>query len=159
MWCSLLRYDSSSLSHIHQWSRAGERAPHKPLLVLFAIASTLNDESRLLAFNDVEGRLRDLIETFGPARQRVHPEYPFWRLQSDGFWEVVDASSFATRRSNTDPPIRELRRRDARAGFVVDLDQQLRADKDAARDCAASLALRFFPRQETAVLDAVELRR
>jgi putative restriction endonuclease len=154
-----LRYDGPSLSHIHQWSRAGERAPHKPLLVLFAIARTLNDEDRLIAFNDVEGTLRELIESFGPARQRVHPEYPFWRLQNDGFWEVVDALSFATRKSNTDPPVSELRRRDAHAGFVVDLDQQLRADKGAARDCAASLALRFFPRQETAVLDAVNLRR
>lgn len=146
--------DPASLGQIRRWSRAGEHAPHKPLLVLYAIARTLDGSERL------EDPLRILLQQFGPpSRQRVHPEYPFWRLQHDGFWEVVDASSFAPRMSNTDPPISELRRRDARAGFITIVDSDLRTHPDGARDCAAGLALRFFPGRETRVLDAVGLRR
>ena len=74
------------------WRRAGERAPHKPLLVLYAIGKLLRDESRLIQFSDVEIHLKSLLREFGPRRANYRTEYPFWRLQNDGVWEVVDAA-------------------------------------------------------------------
>lgn len=147
------------LSRMTRWARGDESAPHKPLLVLLALGRTIRGEGRLISFADIEAPLGQLIRDFGPSRQRVHPEYPFWRLQNDGFWEVLDAHTFDSRKSNTDPPISELRSRNATGGFVVDLYQQLRADEAIALDCAAGLAVRFFPHRETEVLDAVEIHR
>lgn len=154
-----MRPDASTLSQLQRWSRAGVHAPHKPLLVLYTIGRTLRGEQRLVDFNDIEHPLGELIERFGAERQRIHPEYPFWRLQHDGFWEVIDADSFGARRSNTDPPVTELRQRHAQGGFLSDIDRQLRNDVPSALDCAAGLAIRFFPRRETAVLDAAGVLR
>jgi hypothetical protein len=39
------------------WSRAGRRAPHKPLLVLYAIARTLKGGDRLIPFAEVQAAL------------------------------------------------------------------------------------------------------
>lgn len=151
--------DLSTLSHLHRWSRAGLHAPHKPLLVLYSIGCTLRGEPRLIEFNNLEQPLGELIERFGEKRQRSHPEYPFWRLQRDGFWEVIDAEAFGSRRSNTDPPVSELRQKRARGGFIGSIDSALRGDIAGALDCAAGLAVRFFPRRETVVLDAVGVPR
>jgi putative restriction endonuclease len=47
--------------------------------------------------------LTGLLKEFGPPRQSYHPEYPFWRLQNDGAWEVHAAGSLKARKGNTDP--------------------------------------------------------
>lgn len=154
-----MRPGADEMSRMTRWARGCEQAPHKPLLVLLALGRTIRGEPRLMQFVDIEEPLRDLLDVFGPTRQRLHPEYPFWRLQNDGFWEVLDAQAFGSRKSNTDPPISELRSRNARGGFLTGLDQQLRADTAIALDCAAGLAVRFFPYRETDVLNAVEIPR
>ena len=77
---------------LRQWRSDGERAPHKPLLVLYAIGKLLSGEDRLISYtDDIEENLENLLKEFGPRRDSYNPQFPFWRLQNDGIWEVTDA--------------------------------------------------------------------
>ncbi len=73
------------------WERKGERAPHKPLLILFALGEFSRTPHKLIPYLEIDKKLRELLEEFGPTRKNYHPEYPFWRLQKDGIWEVHGA--------------------------------------------------------------------
>jgi putative restriction endonuclease len=57
--------------------RGGERAPHKPLLALYAIKRVLCGESRMVPYAQVARDLGKLLMEFGPRRQSYHPVYPF----------------------------------------------------------------------------------
>lgn len=67
----------------------GRRAPHKPLLLLYALARFADGEKRL-RYNEVETRVRGLIRDFGPAAASDRVHYPFWRLQGDRLWVVEE---------------------------------------------------------------------
>lgn len=62
--------------NVRGWQRKGERAPHKPLLLLYALAKLLNGVESL-PFRETEQDLRSLLQDFGPTRKSYHPEYPF----------------------------------------------------------------------------------
>lgn len=59
------------------WKRGGERAPHKPLLALYAIGRALRGESRMAPYAEADKDLAKLLVEFGRPRQSVHTEYPF----------------------------------------------------------------------------------
>src|SRR5262249_20795727 len=99
----LERFDSLSV-----WSRGDQRAPHKPLLVLYALGRWRQGEQGAVAFRDVEAPLTELLKRFGPSRQSYHPEYPFWRLKNDRVWQVTASGTLTSRKGNTDPPKTEL---------------------------------------------------
>ena len=92
-----------SFSDLQTWKRGSERAPHKPLLALLALGRILRGDSRLITFKALESDLARLLIDFGPPRASVHPEYPFWRLQRDGIWEVISPKTLKSRRGNNDP--------------------------------------------------------
>lgn len=131
-----------TLGHLRVWTRGSEHAPHKPLLVLLALARVRQGLPRLVEFREIEDPLRELIELATPGR-RGHPEYPFWRLQADGIWEVPDADTLASRASNFDPPLTELRDRRVQGGLKRPIFEALRADPElilaAVRAVAALL--------------------
>lgn len=103
---------------LQTWKRSGERAPHKPLLTLQALGRLQKGSERLQEFSDLEADLERLLIDFGPPRKSVHPEYPFWRLQRDGIWEVTCPTSLRIRKSNTDPLKSELRKVGVKGGFT-----------------------------------------
>src|SRR5262249_38742900 len=86
------------------WRRGDQRAPHKPLLVLYALGRWQRGERAVIPYAEVEHDLTALLKEFGPPRQSHHPEYPFWRLQNDGVRTVGAAGALKPRRQNTDPP-------------------------------------------------------
>ena len=63
--------------------RAKGIAPHKPLLVLYALGRWQAGQKDV-AFRQAETDLTALLREFGPPRKSDHPEQPFWRLQRDG---------------------------------------------------------------------------
>ena len=65
------------IERINVWQRGGERAPHKPLLLLLALGRILRMEARLASYQQIETRLTDLLKNFGPPRKAWHPEFPF----------------------------------------------------------------------------------
>jgi putative restriction endonuclease len=75
------------VTSLNQWRRNGERAPHKPLLLLYAIGRLQGTGSASVSYVEAEPDLKRLLEEFGPPRT-PHPEYPFHHLTSDGLWVV-----------------------------------------------------------------------
>ncbi|MEU4178705.1 phosphorothioated DNA-binding restriction endonuclease [Streptomyces sp. NPDC026589] len=74
-------------AQLRQWTRSGTRAPHKPLLLLYALSRFQRDADAELRYSAVEGDLRGLLAEYGPGN-RTTPAYPFHHLVSDGVWEV-----------------------------------------------------------------------
>lgn len=149
----------AAVEKLHVWTRGGERAPHKPLLILFAL-SRLQDKgsARLMAFPDIEQPLRQLIKDYGPRRGSYHPEYPFWRLQADRIWEVPDAQSIPLRNGQTDPLVSALRERPVRGGFVAPLYDHLVGHPKDVRELADYTAGEYLADMRLAVLQELHLQ-
>src|SRR6185503_9919217 len=98
---------TESVQNLNVWQRGDQRAPHKPLLILLALGRIVRGQERLAAFTEIDEPLRRLLVQFGPPRKSVHSEYPFWRLQTNGLWEVV-SEPLGRRKGNTDPLKSEL---------------------------------------------------
>jgi putative restriction endonuclease len=148
---------ATTIERLRPWSRGGKQAPHKPLLILVALRRVSEGRSRLASFPEIEVELCELIKRFSDVDGRANAGYPFWRLQTDGLWEVKDASLFSSRQSKTDPPLSALRSRSARGGFPEALDAALRANGTELSRLAQLVATRFFPAQQEEVLRAVGL--
>ncbi|MGI5377332.1 phosphorothioated DNA-binding restriction endonuclease [Streptomyces sp. CA-251387] len=103
---------------LRQWSRGGARAPHKPLLLLYALGRFQEDADSELRYSTVEADLARLLAEYGPPN-RTTPAYPFHHLVSDGVWEV------RTDRGPGSPGsgVRDLRE----TGAIGRLDPELRA--------------------------------
>lgn len=154
----VLRDAYGAVDRLRSWTRGGQRAPHKPLLVLLALSRAKAAEPRLAEFNAIESPLRSLLINFGPERTHYHPEYPFWRLQSDGLWEVPGGEELPRRASNTDPPASVLRERRVRGGFIVQLYSALRANPAHISSLAEFTAASHLPEVQHEVLEYLDLQ-
>lgn len=76
------------ISHLSIWKKNGQRAPHKPLLILYALGQYQNHKKVHLAYEDVRETLKRLLIEFGPPRKSYYPEQPFARLVGDGIWRL-----------------------------------------------------------------------
>jgi putative restriction endonuclease len=89
---------------INVWRRGDQRAPHKPLLILYALSKIAAGNKKRIPYSEVDKVLRPLLAQFGPPRKSYHPEQPFWWLQSDGLWELdIDPEIFPRRKSGKNP--------------------------------------------------------
>ena len=132
-------------ANIAVWKRGSERAPHNPLLLLYALAKCSRGEASQIPYADVDERLRDLLIEFGPSRKSYHPEYPFWRLQNDGIWELENANNAQPRASNTDAKRSELLTLGVTGGLKADIYEQIRRDPHLLADLAHELLDANFP--------------
>ena len=73
---------------INQAVYQGKRAPHKPLLILLALAKLQQTGEQYIPYETIDSELRNLLIDFGPVRKRYQPELPFYHLQSDGLWKI-----------------------------------------------------------------------
>jgi putative restriction endonuclease len=143
---------------LNLWKRGGQRAPHKPLLVLYALGEWSRGETADIPFREVDGALTDLLKEFGPSRQSHHPEYPFWRLQNDGVWAVHASGPLTPRQGNTDAKKSELLAKGAAGGFSPEVQAALRADPALVSEIAARLLEGHFAESvHPDILDAVGL--
>ncbi len=112
----------SRVGSLRQWSKGGERAPNKPLLLLYALGRLHNDGSSRVVYKSDEARLQQMLEEFGPPRQRSphRPQFAFSRMPGDGIWKV-DTSDGAALRADSRA---DLRRANA-VGRLPSNDEQL----------------------------------
>ena len=110
------------LTKLKVWRKGGRRAPHKPLLLLWAMGWALRGRDRLVRFRDIESELVGLLRHFGTPRS-PRPVYPFSHLEKE-LWEVPEASSL-TRTSGGDFHIKELRERGITGGLPEPLFREL----------------------------------
>lgn len=76
------------LQKLQIWKQGDQRAPHKPLLILYALAEYQREKEMMLPYEEVKPKLTDLLREFGPYRRSYHPEQPFVRLTRDGIWQL-----------------------------------------------------------------------
>lgn len=145
-----------AFDNIRSFSRGGEPAPHKALLLLAALASVQRREPRLLLYSQLEPQLRDLLRQFG-WNSAPTPHYPFWRLRRDGMWEVPEeADLLRLENASGDVPVTALRELSARGGFTEQVYRQLRRNPRLVNELAARVLERSFPPTlHESILDAV----
>jgi putative restriction endonuclease len=143
---------------INIWTRGPERAPHKPLLVLYALARWSRKEPAQISFRELEPKLTELLKEFGPSRKSYHSEYPFWRLQHDGVWKVDAPKQIQPRKGHTDAKKTELLKYDVQAGFTKEVLNQLNKDPNLAVEIASRILDSHFPESlHSDILNAVGL--
>ncbi len=122
----------------------GVHAPHKPLLILYALGKFVRGNKKF-PYQAVHEDLTRLLREFGPRRKSHHPEYPFWRLQNDDLWEVESDGHMAPRKSNSDIPPKELREKNAIGKFAPEVEQILSASLDNVGSVTQRLLDMSFP--------------
>src|SRR3954452_23471904 len=139
------------------WKQGDQRAPHKPLLVLYALGRWQRGLIDV-TFREAEPDLTALLREFGPPRRTDHPEQPFWRLQRDGVWAVQAPSGMPLKANDDIPRVTALRSHDVRAGSSPDVRAALAADPGLVAGIAARILERHFPESlHQDILDAVGL--
>ena len=138
--------------------RQGDRrAPHKPLLVLYALGRWQQGKAEVM-YSEAEPELTALLREFGPPRKSDHPEQPFWRLQRDGVWAVHAPADLPLKTGDDIPRVTALRSLDVRAGFSPDVQAALTADPSLATRIVAGVIERHFPESlHSDILNAVGL--
>lgn len=154
---SMADTEASSISQRFEaltvWQRAGERAPHKPLLLLLALG-LYRRGIREVPFAEYEPKLVELLREFGPSRRTLHPEYPFVRLGNDGVWEVVRQIEHGLG-SDT---VTDLRATGAVGRFPETLQTAFAQDPQLIEKVARQLLAAHFPESlHQDILDAVGL--
>jgi len=140
---------------LKQWTRGKKVAPHKPLLVLYALEIMRSSKERMIAYGQIDEDLKTLLLQFSDTPNPA-PQYPFWRLQADGVWEVKADQELERRASNKDPRKSELLSKNARGGFTVELFEALLAEPNLVDEVRESILLKFPEDQRVAVKEAVE---
>jgi putative restriction endonuclease len=113
------------VTSLRRWTRGGERAPHKPLLLLYALGHFQRRGNEPILFSEAEEKLGRLLREFGPPR-KTSPAYPFHHLASDGLWVVTTAEDSGG--SAASPG--KLRDRQAAGQFAPDLAWSLRSEPE-----------------------------
>src|SRR3954468_4155918 len=121
----------SRFDDLNTWKQGDQRAPHKPLLVLYALGRWQQGKAEV-TYREAEPELTALLREFGPPRKSDHPEQPFWRLQRDGVWAVQAPDGIVLKTGDTIPRIGELRDNDVRAEFSPEVQAALTADPGLA---------------------------
>ncbi|MCG9553306.1 HNH endonuclease [Vibrio sp. Isolate32] len=133
---------------ISRWRRGEQRAPHKPLMLLYALSQYKQGHERLFQFEkEVDNQVKELLVQYGPSRKAYHPEYPFWRLanEKDPFWELKNGEECIPRKSNTDPKKSELIKYNVMAGFDANSYQSLISNPEMIEKIASKLIQDNFP--------------
>ncbi len=136
---------------LNLWKRDGERAVHKPLLVLYAIGKLLRGEDRLISYADTEEDLQNLLKEFGPWRSNYRPQYPFWRLRNDKdkVWEIpnehkIEESKRKNGKSTGEAIIGDLRKHGV-GGFPEPIAHKFQQNPKVAFRVARDLLDAHFP--------------
>jgi len=134
-----------AFARVKSFTQGDKRAPHKPILLLLALAAVQRGE-RWLRFSEVEASFRSAFFAFGPYQAAPRLEFPFWRLQNDGIWSLPQAAVLRDHQNASgDVPITRLREVDAQAGFTQELFDALYTSPELVNAVAEQLLAGSFP--------------
>jgi len=137
-----------AFENIRRAQRAGVYAPHKPLLILLALARVQRGDPRLVEFTTVEGELKQLLAEFGPSSAAKSRHYPFWHLATDGngaLWELSGPREVLKRPAGATPSLTEMREHHIKGGFPADIDDALRHVPGLLQAVASRVLDAYFP--------------
>jgi putative restriction endonuclease len=147
----LKRFDS-----IRIFARGGKLAPHKPLLILYALSKLKNEKIERISFDAAEDIVGPLIQTYGPFNAKTTVAHPYARLANDKsriWW--VEAHE---KNASGDLNLTEARDRRLKAGFSEDILAEFKENPRLIDIVAINLLERNFPPSlHSDILEAVGL--
>jgi putative restriction endonuclease len=99
----------------------GQKALHKPLLLLLVLARYFRGGARIIPFKEIEPELTSLLQKYGPASKSTYPQLPFWHLQNDGIWELVNNEKLLDRKANDEPTRKMLIDQNVMGGLTKEI--------------------------------------
>jgi putative restriction endonuclease len=137
-------------------------APHKPLLVLYAIGRLLRDQDPLRPFpycSEIDKNLGKLLEEFGPRESKSRTHQPFWRLKNDKIWEIRDPQKKCVRQTSKKDAFKsDLRKYNIIGGFREAIAEQFLNDSELVAEVVQMLLYKNFPPSiHEDILRAVEI--
>jgi putative restriction endonuclease len=128
--------------------QAGSYAPHKPLMLLLALARVQQHLPRLAPFASVEPTLSELLTEFGPTGAAKRRHLPFWHLGTDqqgALWQFNGPPELTQRPAGATPSLGELRQEGVSAGLAQPIHDALVRDPALLREVAQRLLDASFP--------------
>lgn len=127
-----------AVKKLNIWRRGDQRAPHKPLLILYALARLQHEGAQPVRYEEASGKLKELLMEFGPSRKSYHPEQPFVRLAYDGIWQVS--------REVPEEQLKDswLKAKEVTGGFTAEVAKLLLANPALVREIAEILLEEHF---------------
>ena len=98
----------------------GSPAPHKPLLLLYALGQLSQGRDKL-PYWAVDSALQDLLREFVAGVERHRTQYPFMRLVNDdkgNIWEICSDAPIELRPGSDDPSKKELLKKNTFGKFT-----------------------------------------
>lgn len=137
-----------AFDNIRRAQRAGVYAPHKPLLILLALARVQQGESRLAEYSAYDAPLKLLLAEFGPSSAAKSRHYPFWHLTTDGqgaLWTLSGPREILNRPAGATPNLGELREHHVKGGFPMDIHEALLGIPGLLQAVASRMLETYFP--------------
>lgn len=132
-----------SFFNITVWKDGDEQSLHKPLLILLMLKRISMGFPRLVLFCDIENDLESYLHDFGPKRWKLHPEYSFWYMRNENFWELRNTRQLDTNRVLS-PSKKALRNAGVLGGFTEIMYEHLMRDQARINSIARSIITHFF---------------
>lgn len=132
---------------VRQNKKGDSVAPHKPLLLLLALARLQRGEPRLMTYQELERDLKDLLSKYSNKTRSLHPEYPFWRLRNDcegKLWDIPNAE-LVKPNSSGDVSASQLVTGNIKAGFAIDVYDAFKDQPKLAAGFAQRILDESFP--------------
>jgi putative restriction endonuclease len=123
-------------------------APHKPLLLLMALARIQRNQSRLFTFKEIEPDFKTLLTEFGPSNAPNTRNMPFWFLRNDAqgqLWELKLPDSLQTHPHGTAPNLTAMRQDGVTGGLSSEVERDLKAHPQLLVEVARNLLHSTFP--------------
>lgn len=136
----------TAISNLNIWKKGDQRAPHKPLLLLYVLSQYQQGHDRLFNYGqEIHQPLLGLLNSFGPQRRNPSPTLPFWRLRGDGFWELQNTELCSPQKGSKQPPKHEIIENGVTGGFDEESYQLLRSKPALLEKLAQQILCEHFP--------------
>ncbi|MEV6207208.1 HNH endonuclease signature motif containing protein [Kitasatospora sp. NPDC051914] len=134
------------IGDVRPQTRRNGPAPHRPLLLLWAIGQAVAGAPREQPWSVARAALAPLLEKYGEVRDgRQAAHYPFLALVRDDLWVIAgDAHSALSSNQVHRHTAESLNRLDPKAGFPEEDFEFLQSHPEKAAEAAAGLLLRYF---------------
>lgn len=128
-----------TVENINIWKKHSQRAPHKPLLILYALGRFQTERSERFEYEEIKDSLKGLLIDFGPNRKSYDTKDPFVRLQRDGIWQL------SMERDSIELNDRWLLNNHVTGGFNSDVLNLIKQDDNLIREIAENILDSHFP--------------
>jgi putative restriction endonuclease len=134
-------------ANVNSWRQGDKRAPHKPLLILYALGRYSRGEPREIQFTpEFDDKFTQLLREFGTSKSPSNSHHPFWYLRNDGIWKVSKETGMVSRKGKKNEPLkRELIRYQVSGGFTEPIYQKIIEDRSLLIDLAEQTLEFNFP--------------